>query len=67
LQACSPKENLHVSVLAKGTGRLFTLDLVVMVDDVVVVDEEIVIDTLGRQLAIFLRCGAIHSCAYTNV
>jgi len=38
---CGPKENLYVSVLVKGTGRLFTLDLVVMVDDVVVLDETI--------------------------
>jgi len=33
---------LYVSVLAKGTGRLFTLDLVVMVDDVVVDDVVVV-------------------------
>jgi len=32
---CGPKENLYASVLAKGTGRLFTFDLVVMVDEVI--------------------------------
>ena len=39
LQACGPKGSLQVSVLANGTSTLFTLDLVIMVDDVVVVGE----------------------------
>ena len=37
LQVCSPKENLLVSVLANGTGKLLRSDFVAMVDDVMMV------------------------------
>jgi len=46
---------LYVSVLAKRTGRFFTLGLVVMVDDVVVVDELILLSGTQVWLWIFLK------------
>ena len=37
LQACGPKENLYVLVLANGTDKLLRSDLVAKVDDVMMV------------------------------
>jgi len=48
LQACGPKENLYVSVLANGTSKLLGSDLVAMLDDVMIVGR--VISVSGMQV-----------------